>query len=213
MQQDGRDSRIVGTEKNSAERQPGGARQKSKASPRVPRSQGPGSIRKGVLRLAVGWTGSSPYVHPFGSPAATRRASARRKTRSFAPPSFGGFALSRMKGVVIQAATRRLASDAYHQSWQRRCCTNCRTRFPTKQIPINEERRRRMKSPGKLGLFHSPFFVGRSSFFIAPRCVLTPLGEFGTAKRRFLRRGLLGHGTSGEAACSPRARIVARFGV
>ena len=55
--------------------------------------------------------GGSP-AHPFGSLAATGPAFAGGpKAHSFASPSFGGFALSRMKGVAVRARTARLAPD------------------------------------------------------------------------------------------------------
>jgi hypothetical protein len=46
------------------------------------------------------------------NPQAPKRLAQRFKAHGFASPSFDEFALSRMKGVAIQAKTRRLASKA-----------------------------------------------------------------------------------------------------
>jgi hypothetical protein len=46
-------------------------------------------------------------AHPFGNQAATNPL--RSKAHGFASPPFGGFALSRMKGVFDPSAMRKLA--------------------------------------------------------------------------------------------------------
>ena len=79
------------------------------AGPRVGGEHAHQRCRSGVR----GRTGSSP-AHPFGGLATTREES--REAHGFASPPHGGFALSRMKGVVTWATTLKLAPEAATKS-------------------------------------------------------------------------------------------------
>jgi hypothetical protein len=108
-------------------------REKSRASLEVTGGPVPGStasefppVRYRVL--ARGRTGSSP-AHPFGSLAT----SSGTEAHGFAPPPYDGFALSRMKGVVIRARHQGLPTIVATKAGNLVCCSNSRMRFPNGQ--------------------------------------------------------------------------------
>jgi hypothetical protein len=123
-------------------------REKKQGKPLCSPSRGPwiGGTTIGDAVVA-GLTGSSPYVQPFGSPAATRDRHFDRpaKARGFAPPAFADFALSRMKGVVIQARRRGLPPKVATKTGHPVCFTKPRTFSRSGQMEYGKSHQAQVK--------------------------------------------------------------------